>query len=119
MLKDWEPKLLKKLTVVIQSIPSGKVASYGQVASLVGMPRGHRNVVRFLKYCEQDLHLKLPWHRVMRVDGKLGLEPDSNAYKTQRQRLTSEGVVLTGNRVNMKKYQWQPDMDFFLFHPDL
>ena len=119
MLKDWDPRLIKKLSVVISAIPSGRVASYSQIASLSGMPRGHRNVVRFLKYCKPDLNIDVPWYRVLRADGQIGLEPQTTAYKYQTEQLRSEGVLLAGSKIDMKKYQWQPDLDFFLFHPDL
>lgn len=119
MVKDWDPQRIKKLTAVINAIPAGKVASYGQIASLAGLPRGHRTVARFLKYCEPDLGLTLPWYRVMRNDGKLGMEPHSGAYKLQRDLLKTEGVLMKSGKVDMKSFQWQPDLDFFLFHPDL
>ena len=119
MIKHWDKKLIKKLVVIINAIPPGTVASYGQIASLAGMPRGHRNVCRFLKYCGPDLNIEVPWYRIMRTDGKIGMETGSDAYKLQSELLRKDGVLLSGGKVDMKKYRWQPDMDFFLFHPDL
>lgn len=106
-----------KIKAVIIAIPEGYVASYGQVASLAGIPRGHRVVARFLR--EYTGKEKLPWFRILRADGYLGMAPGSAGFLTQSSHLKEEGILLRGNRVDMKKHQWQPDLDFFLFHPDL
>jgi methylated-DNA-protein-cysteine methyltransferase-like protein len=107
----------KKILACINSIPRGKVAAYGQIASLAGIKRGHRVVAHFLKH--QVIDKDLPWHRLIRADGFLGMERDSKPYKEQVQRLQAEGVIVKSSRVNMRTYQWQPDLDFLLFHPDL
>lgn len=106
----------RRIAVCINSIPAGKVASYGQIASLAGINRGHRQVARFIR-TQQDPDL--PWHRLLRADGKPGLPEDSDNYHTQVSRLKAEGVLLQKGRVDMKHYQWRPDLDFILFHPEL
>lgn len=107
----------KKILACILAIPQGKVAAYGQIASLAGIKRGHRVVAHFLR--TQTIAPDLPWHRLLRADGYLGVEPGSAAHQEQVQRLGSEGVVVKSSRVDMRIYQWQPELDFFLFHPDL
>ena len=99
------------------AIPSGNVASYGQIASAAGIPRGHRVVARFVKV--QNNYPKLPWHRVIRADGAPGFPIGSAQFIEQITRLKSEGVILRNNKVDMAKHGWQPDLDFLLFHPDL
>ena len=106
-----------KIATCIMAIPSGKVASYGQIASLAGIQRGHRLVASFLKH--QERYPELPWHRVIRADGLSAFPLDSEAFYTQTSKLKSEGVLLLNNKVDMKIYCWQPDLDFILFHPDL
>ena len=107
----------KKIATCIMAIPEGNVASYGQIASLAGIQRGHRVVASFLKH--QEIYPDLPWHRVIRADGMSGFPIGSDAYNTQKSRLQSEGVLMRKNKVNMVNYGWQPDLDFILFHPDL
>lgn len=106
-----------KIIACIDSIPKGKVASYGQIADLAGITRGHRVVAKFLR--EQELIPDLPWHRVIRADGKSGFPSDSQMFVKQMTRLKSEGVLSRNNKIDMKTYAWQPDLDFILFHPDL
>ena len=106
-----------KIAACINAIPRGKVAAYGQIASLAGIKRGHRVVAHFLKH--QTIDDNLPWHRLLRADGYLGMEPGSEPYQEQVQRLRAEGIIVKSSRVDMRTYQWQPDLDFFLFHPDL
>ena len=76
---------------VIENIPRGKVAAYGQVAALAGMPRNARQVGKMLGdgLCDGGTG---PWHRVLGSSGKISLPPASGG-SLQRQRLEAEGVV--------------------------
>lgn len=80
---------------VIASIPSGSVATYGQVAEAAGYPHYHRQVAQVLrKYGES-----LPWHRVLGAGGHIKTGPSSALE--QRIRLQMEGVRFRGARVDM------------------
>ncbi len=98
---------------VVAAIPPGCVASYGQVAELAGVARGARQVGRALSSAPAGIDL--PWHRVITAAGRIALPRDSRGYRRQRQRLIGEGVAVDGDRVNMKRYQWQPDLDEILW----
>lgn len=104
-----------KILSAIRSIPKGYVASYGQVATIAGLARGHRLVARALR--NNPGSSTLPWYRVIRADGYSGMAKDSDSYIQQLSRLKTEGVLAINGRVNMKKYQWQPDLDILLFRP--
>ncbi len=106
-----------KIAACINAIPAGRVASYGQIASVAGIKRGHRVVARFVKH--QTRYPDLPWYRVIRADGKPGFPDGSEKYNLQLNRLKSEGVLLRNGRIDMNKFAWQPELDFLLFHPDL
>jgi len=81
---------------VVALIPRGKVASYGQVAALAGMPRHARLVGRTLR--ELPTGSRLPWHRV--VNAALRIAPRAGGGESrQRQRLEAEGVEFVGDRV--------------------
>ena len=86
---------------LIQSIPAGKVASYGQIAIYAGNHRAARQVSRILHSCTQKYNL--PWHRVINSQGKISLTNDG--YKHQHQLLIKEGIEFGLNtRIDMKKY---------------
>src|SRR4051794_8386932 len=51
----------RAIYAVVHSIPRGKVASYGQIAELAGIPNGHRIAARYMRRCPA----RLPWHRVV------------------------------------------------------
>lgn len=90
----------------IKSIPSGKVASYKQIAELAGKPQGSRGVSWILHSCSTQY--KLPWHRVLNVSGKIAFEPRSHNFRKQKKLLESEGVIVSlDGKLNMQKFQWK------------
>lgn len=99
----------------IVAIPRGRVASYGEIAWRAGLPRRARLVGRVLR--EADDELKLPWHRVLRADGRLAFAPESSEFIEQRKRLAAEGVVVNGGRVDLRRFGWQRDLDSELWAP--
>lgn len=84
-----------RLLAVIKHIPKGTWMSYGDVARHAGLPGYHRLVVRVLANAPDDT---LPWHRVLRSDGRPGLAPGSTGFRTQLRRLASEGIEIRGER---------------------
>ena len=83
----------------IQMIPSGKVATYGQVAEAAGYPNGHRQVAQVLRKFGDAL----PWHRVLGAGGQIKTRLESAL--DQRMRLQMEKVSFRGARVDMAKHQ--------------
>ncbi|MAD75224.1 MAG: cysteine methyltransferase [Rheinheimera sp.] len=102
----------QKIWQTVLLIPAGKVASYGQVADLAGLPGRARLVGKALGYAPTEL--AVPWYRVLRSDRSLGFAPGSATALEQRQLLLAEGVVLKHNRVS-KATLWQPDLAELLF----
>ncbi len=94
---------------VIASIPRGRVASYGEIAARAGLPRRARMVGRVLR--ESGDTVKLPWHRVLRSDGRIAFAPGSRAFREQRARLIDEGVGVKAGRIDLLRYGWQRDVD--------
>ncbi len=86
---------------IVNAIPYGKVATYGQVARLAGMPQQSRLVGRVLAGLPRAT--KIPWHRVINSQGKLS---NPNPQR-QAERLAEEGVVMLNGRIRLKTYQWQ------------
>lgn len=91
---------------VIRAIPQGKVATYGQVASLAGLPRAARLVGHTLRNLPENS--TLPWHRVINAAGRIALPVDSPGFGEQITRLAADGIVVNNGRVPLVLYQWQP-----------
>ncbi len=81
------------LTVVSQ-IPYAKVATYGQIARLAGLPQHARLVGRVLSHLEENTDI--PWYRVINAQAKISLNKlDSSGQNIQQQKLIQEGIVIT------------------------
>jgi methylated-DNA-protein-cysteine methyltransferase related protein len=91
--------VLDILRDTVRRIPSGKVSTYGEVATAAGFPGCARQVVWALRGAKRGL----PWHRVVGAGGKISL-PGENGLE-QRFRLGAEGVVFHGKRVWMEKHR--------------
>ncbi|WAH39347.1 MGMT family protein [Alicyclobacillus dauci] len=95
-----------KAVEIIQNIPEGKVMTYGQIARLSGSPRGARQVVRILHSMSQK-H-KLPWHRVINSQGRIGLREDES-FHVQKLSLQAEGIEFIDNdQIDLQRYQYRP-----------
>lgn len=93
------------ILAVVVTIPFGKVASYGQVAALVGLPKHARLVGRVLS--RMDDSSEVPWHRVINVQGRISLSRlDDLGFNEQQARLLSEGVVIKNGKINFKDFGW-------------
>jgi len=107
----------RRIYAVVRAIPPGRVASYGEVAALAGLPRGARQVGRALREAPEDSQQPLPWHRVLRADGSLAFPAGSASALEQAARLRDEGVACQRGRVAMARYRWQPQLDELLWGP--
>lgn len=106
---------LKRIWATIADIPPGRVASYGQVAEIAGIPRGARQVAYALRVAPDDL--ALPWFRVVQAAGTLAFKQGSASFRRQKGLLEKDGVTLLKGKINMKTYRWQPDLDELLWKP--
>lgn len=71
---------------------------YGQVAMRAGLPGRARLTARILG---QNDDPSLPWHRVLRSDGRIAMAEGSAGWREQSQRLRAEGVIVENGRVRM------------------
>ena len=98
---------LTRIRASIDSIPSGRVATYGQLATLAALPGRARLVGRVLRTLPEGTDL--PWHRVLNAQGRSSLDPRSPSGREQRRRLREEGVVIDGRgRVDLDRFRWTP-----------
>ena len=101
-----EPSYQERIWQVVSMIPKGKVATYGQVAELAGLPRMARAVGRTLSQLPKDT--ELPWFRVIDAKRMISFPLDSEAYLRQRDLLAEEDVVLLKGKVSLKSHRWIP-----------
>lgn len=101
----------------VQLIPEGKVACYGQIADLSGLPGRARLVGKALgkvpKAGWQDK--PVPWYRVINSQGKISFPQGSDYFDKQKQHLQDEQVVVLAGRIKLKDFQWLPDLSEMLF----
>lgn len=90
---------------VVRSIPPGRVATYGQIAKLLGHPRGARTVGWALRGMPDDCDV--PWQRVINARGTVSFAPGSPGAAIQRSLLETEGVAFDDQgRVDLTVYGW-------------
>lgn len=95
----------ERIYALVKKIPRGRVATYGQIAQLAGLPGCARQVGYALNKTPEGR--KLPWHRVLGAGGTISL--GGAGGMEQRLRLEAEGIVLSSSgRVPLTRYQWQP-----------
>jgi alkylated DNA nucleotide flippase Atl1 len=94
-----DDELHERVRKVIAGVPAGAVATYGDIAAVAGAP-SPRLVGRILA---EDGH-DLPWHRVLRANGS----PAPHLRREQLELLRAEGVLADGQRIDLRKYRWQP-----------
>ncbi len=107
---------VEKICHVASLVPSGKVASYGQIADLAGLPGRARMVGRAMATNPNDL--TIPWHRIMRSNGKIAFAKGSKLAKQQTLFLTEEGIPVINGKVDISLYRWLPDLAFLLHDLD-
>lgn len=90
---------------VVRAIPPGRVATYGQVAGLAGLP-GQARLVGYAM-AALDADSDVPWHRVINARGEISLPAGGHPARAQRALLEFEGVVFEGGRVALKDYRWR------------
>lgn len=92
---------------VVRQIPEGRVASYGQVARMVGTPRKAR-FVGFAMHASPGMPGGVPCHRVVFKDGSLCSGFAFGGPDEQRRMLEAEGVAfLADGRVDMETSAWE------------
>src|SRR5262245_51676024 len=101
------PSTWPRIYAVVARIPRGRVATYGQVALLAGLPRAARQVGYALAALPADL--PVPWQRVVNARGEISLRAASHHDVVQRELLAREGVAFDSQgRIPLERFRWQP-----------
>ena len=100
-----EQSAFERIYDIVKQIPSGKVATYGQIAALAGNKRWAR-VVGYALHANPDPE-HIPCHRVVNRIGEVSKAFAFGGENRQITLLENEGVTLEGNKVDLGKYQWK------------
>jgi methylated-DNA-protein-cysteine methyltransferase-like protein len=92
---------------IVKAIPTGKVASYGQIALMAGESRAARQVGWVLNQKSDE---QTPWWRVINNSGRISIKHPEISALEQKELLEKEGVKVGKNfEVNIEKFRWHPD----------
>lgn len=104
MAETQREQLYPLVYEVVREIPKGRVATYGQIAKLLGLPNHARHVGFALSNLDEDS--AVPWHRVVNAKGETHPRHAGNP-SFQRQRLEAEGIEFNQHgRIPLKQFQW-------------
>lgn len=91
---------------MVRRIPRGRVATYGQIATLAGLP-GHARQVGYALHALPN-STAVPWQRVVNAAGAISLRPMSGGI-SQRMLLEKEGVRFDArDRISLPRFGWRP-----------
>src|SRR5258706_16462759 len=110
VLTEHVAELYRSIYAVVRRIPTGHVATYGQVAELAGIPGGARVAGAAMKTCKPGD--RLPWQRVIgkagNNRGRIAIH-DPVGAAVQRQLLDDEGVEISDTGlIALDRYGWLP-----------
>lgn len=114
-----------RIYAAVRRIPRGRVATYGLIAQVAGLP-GHARQVGYALHALRDEHdgaasaggapardkspgRAVPWQRVINARGEISLRAELGAERLQRALLEQEGVVFdAAGRVSLARFLWRP-----------
>ena len=100
------PPFYRLVYRVVRRVPRGKVVTYGQVAAILGQPRGARAVGVALAALRAPLIDLVPWQRVISATGRCS-HRDGFWAEIQRELLEAEGVRFDRRgKVDLKRARW-------------
>ena len=89
---------------LVKKIPRGRVTTYGEIARFLRLRGGARAAGYAMAACPSGQGI--PWHRVVGAGGRLLIaEPQASL---QRRLLETEGIEISGRRIDMERYSWIP-----------
>ncbi len=106
--------LRARIFEVVRQVPYGRVASYGQIARIVGVGCDARMVGYAMAATPEGSDV--PWQRIVNREGRISQPAPGGVY--QRMRLEAEGVEFDArNRINMERFGWEgPDPNWAAEH---
>lgn len=104
-----QSQLYTQIYDLVRQIPPGKVATYGQIADLLGKPRHARQIGYALYRVAPDSDI--PWQRVVNAQGMISHSPQrQGSDDLQRILLEQEGITFNSqDKLDLRRYRWQPE----------
>jgi methylated-DNA-protein-cysteine methyltransferase-like protein len=100
----------ERIWTTVRRIPRGRVATYGQVAVVAGLPRRARLVGYALNALPEERSPRVPWQRVINAQGRVSPRAWSGSEALQRKLLEREGVHFDArDRVDLDRFGWKVD----------
>ena len=104
MVPEKNSEFAQRVLAAVRRIPTGRVATYGDIAALAGRPRAWRAVGSIMRDCRVPA---VPCHRVIAAAGRLGGYGGNEAMKGAL--LRAEGILVSGARVrDFAARRWAP-----------
>lgn len=105
---EVRPSFYEAVYRVVQEVPAGKVATYGQIAAILGSPRAARAVGYALAALTEARSHVVPWQRIINREGSISTRGDIIRGEVQRKLLESEGIVFQADgRIDLTQYLWE------------
>lgn len=99
---------------LVEQVPEGQVATYGQIATYAGSARAARAVGNLMR-TSWTKHGEIPWWRIINAAGKISLKGDLHRPTLQKELLEAEGVQFSAaGRCKLEEIRWSPDSDFWI-----
>jgi len=105
---DEQNEAAERILAAVRAIPRGQVAGYGEVARRAGLPGRARLAARVLS---TNTDRTLPWHRVLRSDGRIAFPEGSEGFREQSRRLRGEGIDVRNGRVRIARRELDLDAE--------
>lgn len=111
-----EPNFFERVYLLVQQIPRGRVASYGQIAALLGHPQAARTVGWALNALRGSDVNDVPWQRVINSAGRISISRADLGADLQHALLEEEGIEFDARGyVDLGRYGWEglspPDIE--------
>jgi len=105
-LNKLQGQLFRIILDIVKQIPKGKVATYGQIATIAGT-QNPRLVGFALATLKEGT--EIPWFRVINSKGKISFPEQSDGFKIQYSLLKNEGIIFDNkNRIDLEQFGWKP-----------
>ena len=97
-------RVYQKVYEIVRQIPSGQVATYGQIAAMVDGCTARMAGYAMASVREED---QVPWHRVINSKGEISIRASGSPSHSQRYYLEQEGVEFNSRgKVDLKRFRW-------------
>lgn len=107
MPSNQSSDLFNNILNIVRQIPKGKVATYGQIATIVGTQ--NPRIVGYALHSLRD-DTDVPWFRVINSKGKISFPEESDGFKIQYFLLKKEEIIFDSrNRIDLKTFRWNMD----------